>query len=169
MKASLYAVLCLVCLGFAPRALAEEAEPDERLIRCIAHIVYGEARDEPVDGQFVVAWSIIYRAAADLPEFGGSDYCSVAYKRTASHWEYDGAKAAVTDMRAWEASVSVAYWALMGYGRPDQPVMYFCAVNISGACRWHDRATELVGQIGGHRFYVDRRFPVTQASAQAGD
>jgi spore germination cell wall hydrolase CwlJ-like protein len=144
----------------------------ERHLQCIAHIVYGEARNESIEGQFLVAWSILYRAAANLPDFGGSDYCAVAYKVSHTEfgkkvWQYDGAKALVRDMAAWDMAVYVAQYALAGYGRPDQPVMYFCSVYVRGACRWHNGHVEYVGQIGGHRFYIDRRFPQFMVASTA--
>ncbi len=146
---------------------AQEVAADHRLIRCIAHIVYGEARDEPIEGQFAVAWSLLFRAAANSPDFGGSDICNVAYRYTPGRWQYDGAKIAVRDMRAWETSVYVAYMTLLGEGRPNVPIMYFCSTQVPGACRWHDRATHYVGQYGGHKFYLDPRFPaIEQASVQ---
>jgi spore germination cell wall hydrolase CwlJ-like protein len=149
-------------LALCAPAAAQEA--DRRLVSCVAHIVYGESRNEPIEGQYMVAWSVIFRASANLPDFGGSDICNVAYKYSPGRWQYDGAKIAVRDARAWDASVYVAYMALMGQGEPIVPVMYFCA---PGSCGWHDRAAQFVGRVGNHRFYVDRRFPaILEASSQ---
>ncbi len=148
-----FGVLLALCLP------TQAQEVDPRLLSCVAHIVYGEARDEPLEGQFAVAWSILFRAAANMPDFGGQDICNVAYKYSPGRWQYDGAKVAVRDLRAWETSVWVAYMTLLGEGQPNLPIMYFCSTRVPGACRWHDRAAYGVGQLGGHKFYLDPRFP----------
>lgn len=145
-----FGVLLALC------APASAQEVDRRLESCIAHIVYGEARDEPLEGQFAVAWSLVFRASVNQPDFGGSDICSVAYKYSPGRWQYDGAKTAPEDNRAWYVSLYVATMTLLGQGMPNLPIMYFCA---PGSCKWHDRDADYVGQIGGHRFYLDRRFP----------
>lgn len=139
---------------------AEAQEVDQRHLECIAHAVYGESRDEPLEGQYAVAWSVIFRAQANRPYFGGRDICDVVYKRrmTANgteRWEYDGAKVPITDEDAMRNSLEVAYWTLMGQGQPSEPVTYFCAPYACGG--WHDRERKLshVGTIGGHKFYVD--------------
>ncbi len=137
---------------------------DRKVLGCVAHAVYGESRDEPTRGQFAVAWSIIFRATAGLREHGGQDICDVAYKRSSTVWQYDGAKVRINDKRAWDKSLDVAHLALLGRGRPDMPVMYFCSTQVAGACRWHDRATKFVRQIGSHRFYTDRRYPTLIAA-----
>lgn len=148
-------------LALSAPASAQEVDP--RLVSCIAHIIYGEARNEPLEGQYMVAWSLIFRAAVNLPDFGGSDICDVAYKYRPGRWQYDGAKIGPKDDRAWYVSLYVATMTLMGQGEPDMPVMYFCA---PGSCSWHDKALDFVGRIGGHRFYLDRRFPaLMEASA----
>lgn len=155
------------------------ADVDERHKKCIAHIVYGETfntrgpgRHEPIEGQFAVAWSIIFRAATNLPEYGGSDYCDVAYKRTPGRWQYDGAKVQPgRESNTWQAALWVAEMTLQGYGRPNVPVMYFCSVVVKwNACSWHDNARwpngakklEPKGLVGGHRFYIDLRYPEYQ-------
>lgn len=158
MKTLAMAFFVLLTGGVSANAL------DERHVRCIAHVVYGEARGEPLDGQYAVAWSIMFRAAANLPEFGGLDLCRVAYKQTSREsrpnlWQYDGAKVSITDHRAWRRAVMVARRALLGHNNPARPVMYFCDAETPHACRWHDRRTHFTGRVGNHRFYTDARFP----------
>jgi spore germination cell wall hydrolase CwlJ-like protein len=158
-----FGILAALC---APASAQEAGQPDPRLVSCIAHIVYGEARSEPIEGQYMVAWSLIFRAAVNQPDFGGSDICDVAYKYKSSRnrWQYDGAKTAPKDNRAWYVSLYVATMTLMGQGEPNLPIMYFCA---PGSCKWHERDAVYVGQVGGHRFYLDPRFPaIVEASAQ---
>ncbi len=152
-------------LALATPAWAQQV--DQRLQTCIAHIIDTEAGNEPLEGKYMVAWSLVFRAAVGLAEFGGSDICDVAYKRSATVWQYDGAKITPRDGPSWSVSSYVAYMTLLGEGQPNMPVMYFCSIYVPGACRWHDRATDYVGTIGGHRFYLDRRFPaLMEASAQ---
>lgn len=134
-------------------------------MQCIAHAVYGEARgSKSAQEKYAVAWSIIFRAQANQGYLGGQDICDVVYKTSALsggavRWQYDGAKTRVSDMAAWEDSLEVAYYSLLGEGKPELPVMYFCA---PGSCRWHDtdKNLQFVGSLGGHRFYIDLRFYV---------
>lgn len=169
MKCSLLGAAMLVCVSSAADAQYENV--DERLLGCVAHVVYGESRNEPLMGQYSVAWSVIFRAMANVAYFGGSDLCDIVYKTRLLangdvRWEYDGAKIPVTDVRAWEAALDVAYWTLLGYGKPDRPVTYFCAPY---ACRWHNSSKKLdyVGTIGGHQFYVDWGLPASSDVVEA--
>jgi hypothetical protein len=163
VKCSFIGAAFLACASTA----AQAQQVDLRLLSCIAHIVYGEAGNQPIKGKYWVAWSLIFRAAANKAYFGGSDICDVAYKYTAfaNRHEYDGAKSMPKDDPAMEESVYVAYHTLLGEEQPPVPVMYFCAPR---SCGWHDSDRNLayVGTIKGHRFYVDRRFSIAaQASA----
>ena len=155
MKHSLLIGVSLACVASA----AQAQTIDRRVLGCIAHVVYGEARDEPVSGQIAVGQSIIFRAAAGLREHGGRDICDVAYKNTPRRWEYDGAKVRIRERLAWDKSLEVAEFVLTSRHTPDMPYMYFCSTQVRKACRWHDRATKFVRQIGNHRFYTDPRFP----------
>ncbi len=172
MKRLLLALLLFVSVQGA--AQAQEEYVDKRHVQCIGHIVYGESKNEPLEGQFAVAWSVIFRAAVDRADFGGSDFCDVAYKRSLVRvpgrpaflrWQYDGAKVAVRDLGAWETAVWVAQKALQGHGQPDMPIMYFCSVHVRSACRWHDKDTTFAGKIGGHRFYTDPLYPKFQLAS----
>ncbi len=146
-----------------------------REVRCLAHIIFTESRDEPEDGQYEVGWSAWLRRAANLREFGGSDMCRVAYKiskrRNSSKltWQYDGAKVSVRalvaksvlEQRAWDRSVYIAAMILQGQGRPRRPVMFFCDRRTPGACGWHDSSSKVryAHRTGNHRMYTDKRFP----------
>lgn len=135
---------------------------DRRVLGCIAHVVYGEARGEPLKDQLVIAWSVILRALLNLKYFGGSDICDVAYKNTPDRWEYDGANKKLRDIAAWGRSLAVAEMVLLGIGRPKQFITYFCNPTIS-KCSWHGRALTKVsiGNTGGqHRYYIDPRLQV---------
>lgn len=143
-----------------------------REVRCLAHIIFGEARDEPEEGQFEVAWSIRFRQAANLREFGGRDLCRVAYK-AARHksgkltWQYDGAKVSVAQLvkmsalerSAWDRSVYIAAMVLQGQGKPERPIMYFCDRRSAGACTWHNKGARFAHRTGNHRMYTDKRYP----------
>jgi spore germination cell wall hydrolase CwlJ-like protein len=159
----------VVLLCFAAPATAQQVDP--RLQTCIAHIVYGEARNEPIKGQYWVAWSLVFRALANRRDFGGSDICDVAYKTTVQRrgyvrYQYDGAKIIPKDDPAGEVASYVAQMTLLGYEQPEVPVMYFCSVHVRDACQWHDKATHYVDRVGGHEFYLDPEFPaLMEASA----
>src|SRR3989344_4931097 len=102
MKRLSLALLLFVCAPCALQAQEAYQEADMRHVQCIAHIVYGESLNEPVEGKFAVAWSIIFRALTDLRDFGGSDYCDVAYRRQPGRWQYDGAKVVPRESDAWD-------------------------------------------------------------------
>lgn len=159
-------------LYFAVPATAQQV--DQRLWECLTRVVYGEQRNPhlPIAEKYAIAWTVIFRAWANVPEFGGSDLCSVAAKSAVNKngkliRQYDGYWVEVTDVGAWDASAEITYWVLLGYGKPNIPVMHFCAPGSCGG--WHDVSPNLghVGLMGGHQFYIDYRFPqLMEASAQ---
>lgn len=165
-------ILLVFCILLALGMPATAQQVDQRLLGCIAHVVYGESRGESLEGKFGVAWSLVFRAAVNLPEFGGSDICDVAYKTMVLkngtiRYQYDGVKTPPKEGPAWDMSGYVAYMTLLGHGQPNVPIMYFCDIKTPGACNWHNRDTDDVGVIGSHRFYLDPRFPaLLQASTQ---
>lgn len=156
VKASCAAAL----LVMGSEAWAQKAYvPKEHDIYWIARVVYGEARGESYEGQCLVAWSMLFRYAADLPEFGGADFKAIArkYNPKNGRWQYDGIKVAVTDEGAWQTARRVALDALMGRCVPRKPVMYFC---MPEACKgWHDNGATYAFTKGTHQFYTDKRYP----------
>lgn len=172
MKCSWLVALALL-LSTQATAQGAKHELNLRDVRCVAHIIFGEARDEPEEGQYEVAWSMRFRQAANLPEFGGNDLCAVAYKVAKNRrkgktiWQYDGAKVSVRakvsaskeDKQAWERSVYIAAMMLQGQGRPSKPIMYFCDRRTQGACNWHNNGARYAHRTGNHRMYTDKRFP----------
>jgi hypothetical protein len=146
---------------------------DKRLVGCLAHAIYGEARSEPIKEQLAVGWSIRFRAAADLPGYGGSDLCDVVYKVTHSRrtykttWQYDGAHVRLSERIALQRSLRVAKMVLSGQGRPPLPVVSFCDPRSHwkdgrDACWGHDHSGDLrqvhIGTGGHHKHYVNRQF-----------
>ena len=169
MKLSWLLVLLTVVLGLSTPAVAQKLNLRE--VRCLAHIIFGESRDEPEEGQYEVAWSMRFRQAANLREFGGSDLCRVAYKWALGKygkvtWQYDGAKTSVRalvrasklEQDAWDRSVYIAAMVLQGQGKPKVPIMYFCDRRTEGACSWHNKGARFAYRTGNHRMYTDRRF-----------
>lgn len=158
----------ILILLLAALLVATTAAPaktiDKRLLGCIAHVVYGEARGEPIQDQIVIGHSVILRAEANQRYFGGSDPCDVAYKMTPGSGDdplrqYDGAYKKIRDAGAWKKSLRVARMVLSGIGRPTAPITYFCNPTRS-KCSWHGRYLSRIsiGDTGGqHRFYVDPR------------
>lgn len=154
---------------------------DKRLIGCIAHVVYGETRSEPIGDQLAAGWSVRFRAAAGLPEYGGRDLCDVAYKishprsnPSKTTWQYDGAHIRLSEKIAWQQSLRVARMVLSGRGRPPLPIVNFCDPRSHwkdgrNACWGHDHSRNLrrvdIGTTGNHRQYVDVRFPTIAALA----
>jgi len=163
-------------LALAVPAMAQQV--DQRIWMCVTKVIYGEQRNPrmPIEEKYSIGWSLFFRGWANLAEFGGSDICSVASKSAVNKngkviRQYDGYWVDVTDMEAWDASAEIAYNILLGHGRPNMPVMHFCAPYSCGG--WHDVSRNLgyVGTMGGHKFYIDWRFytpglDVLEASAQ---
>ncbi len=145
---------------------ATAQEVDQRLLVCLTKVLYGEQRNPrlPIGEKYAIVWTVIFRAWANIPEFGGSDPCDVASKTTVTKngkviRQYDGYWEPVTDHGAWYASAEIVYQVLLlGNGRPNQPVMHFCAPGSCGG--WHNVSRNLgyVGPMGGHNFYIDWRF-----------
>lgn len=135
---------------------------DRRALGCIAHVVYGEGRGEPIEDQLAIGHSVENRRKANLPYFGGSDICNVAYKMSPRLGkgplrQYDGAYRKIKDVAAWKRSEYVAELVLLGIGRPKQFITYFCNPTIS-PCSWHrrDLTRVSIGNTGGqHRYYID--------------
>ena len=161
-------LVCAILLA----VIAPAHAMDKRLVGCIAHVIYGETRSEPVEDQLAAGWSVRFRAAAGLSEYGGRDICDVSYKYSKGTWQYDGAHIRLSEKIAWQRSLRLARMVLLGRGRPPLPVVNFCDPRSHwkdgrNACWGHDHSRNLrrvdIGTTGNHRQYVDVRFPTIAA------
>ncbi len=54
----------------------------EKNVKCLRDLVYTEARGEPLEGQYLVAWVAWQRYLDNRPDFGRGSLCDVVYKQT---------------------------------------------------------------------------------------
>ncbi|MBQ6510888.1 cell wall hydrolase [Candidatus Saccharibacteria bacterium] len=107
----------------------------------ICCLVYGEAGDEPYDGQVLVA-QCFYNA---MKESGMNAY------DTRSAYGYYGSTSKGTSESVKKAVRAVFY---EGYRYTDAEVLYFYAPSMCKSS-WHESQI-FVCEVGGHRFFAKR-------------
>jgi|SRR6185437_460370 len=137
--------------------------------RCMARVIWGEARDEVFWGQVLVGLILQARAKDNLKYFGGSDICDVAFKKKVRPdgfvmFEFDGVRTepkTPEELAEYEGSLKLAEAILHGeFGLSDymQNVRYFYAGNPVMFARhslgrsWLERCTEPMTEVDGHIF-----------------
>lgn len=150
--------------------------------RCVARAAYGEARNQSIEGQRMVAWTVVFRSRDNRPYYGFRDLCSVAYHKTLKkdgtiRWQYDGANFAFCDEAledrppgvdptkrcyrrdwlAWARAERVASEVVRGEDEPTgelAEVRFFLNEEIAGedGGAWHASSTEKVAKIDQHWF-----------------
>lgn len=137
---------------FASWAQAKELEP--RQIECLTRAIYFEARNQPLDGQMLVAHVVLNRVRH--PEFPSTP-CAVVHQKRQGVCQFSWACTSLRvarprDQLAWRVAGAVAQAALRTNldGAPD--VLYFHARSQR---RW--RHLVEVAEIEDHVFYGDRR------------
>lgn len=107
-------------------------EPDPVALRCLARIVYGEARSDTVDGQRAVAWVAINRTVDGR---WPSSVCGVAIQKG----QFSLAPTLV-ERNAWEASLDVARQVMIDRhnGEPDPTggAVFFAYVKPGQTLPW---------------------------------
>jgi len=117
-------------------------------LMCLALNIYFEARDQPIDGQLMVAEVTLNRVAE--PGFPKS-ICDVVWQPGAFSWTDDGKSDKPRDLRAFAQAVLLANDAinhpsiLLGTG-----ATYYHEKSIHPY--WADSMLE-IGRIGDHVFY----------------
>ena len=121
-------------------------KPDPVALRCLARIVYGEARSDTVEGQQAVAWAALNRTVDGR---WPSSVCGVAIQKG----QFSLAQKTV-ERDAWEASLDVARQVLIDRhnGEPDPTggAVFFAIVKPGQTLPWaHGKGL----QISHHTFW----------------
>ena len=116
-------------------------------IECLARNIYHEARGEPLEGQIAVAQVTLNRVRNHKSH---NTVCDVVYAHRQFSWTLEKRKR-VKDIKAWQASVSIARAVLTQSVRlPNFNALYFHTHKVSP--RWN-RTKRVVAVIGNHIFY----------------
>ncbi len=134
--------LCLVALWASVNPAHSKATSYDQRVRCLAEVVYREARGEPHRGQLAVAQTVINRVkSSQFP----NDICSVVFQKSQFSWTQGWDRA----WRADHQSVQVARVALMGtHSMMDFQALYFHNKTVKPSWKRKHIAT-----IGNHVFY----------------
>ncbi len=107
---------------------------------CMAAVIFGESRGEPLEGQIAVAFTLRNRSVAS-----GETYCTESHK---PHQFY------VSNYRlrtpAWDTAETIAF--LVGTGRVSDPVGGATFFH-SGSKPYWTTTLKQTRKIGGHSFY----------------
>lgn len=117
------------------------------MLLCLALNIYFEARNQPVDGQMMVAEVTMELAA-------GGDVCEQVWKPGVFTWTQDGRSDTPKEPMAWLVANWVAADLILNGCQ-------FC----TGATHYHNTSVDpywaseftMVGMVGDHIFYVDER------------
>ena len=124
-------------------------------LTCMAVAIYFEARGEPINGQLLVAETIINRVA---DERWPDTVCGVVKQPHQFSFYSDGMSDKPRDMEAYEIAREVAAVALSG-DHLWSGALYYHTHAVQPVWR-HD--LEVLGQVGAHIFYgntADCRLP----------
>ena len=117
-------------------------------VMCLALNIYFEARDQPIDGQLMVAEVTLNRVAS--PDFPAS-VCGVVWQPGAFSWTHDGKSDKPRDMQAFAQSVIIANEVLN-----DPSILLGTSATFyhekSIHPYWANSYVE-VGMVGDHIFY----------------
>jgi len=121
-------------------------EPDPIALRCLARIIYGEARSDTAEGQRAVAWVALNRTVDGR---WPSSVCGVAMQKA----QFSLAPQLV-ERNAWEASLDVARQVLIdrhnGEPDPTNGAVFFAYVKPNQKLPWvHGQGT----RISHHTFW----------------
>ena len=118
-------------------------------LTCIAVAVYFEARSESIDGQLLVAETILNRAAD--PRWP-SEPCDVVKQRHQFSFYSDGLPDTPRDMDAYATATEVATEALNG-NHLYSGSLYYHATYVAPVWR---HKLQPIGRAGTHIFYTDK-------------
>jgi spore germination cell wall hydrolase CwlJ-like protein len=143
-------------------------QPDKKFLaeqKCLATMIYGEARGEPRNGKIAVAYSAVNRAVKKsvcdvvLAPMQYSIFNNNPALRAAAKSPYIEPRQKNTiDNESWARSVDVAQMVLAGkVADPTDGATHYIADQVMRAKgykypRWSRQYTQ-VAEIGGHRFF----------------
>lgn len=121
-------------------------------VTCLALTIYYEARDQPLDGQLVVAEVVLNRVES---EHYPDDVCSVVYQPKQFSFTHDGKPERPKNKVVWKETKRLARKIL---DNPDEWLLH------SGSTHYHATYVQpywsnelvLVGRIGDHIFYTEK-------------
>jgi len=119
-------------------------------LTCLAVAVYFEARSEPIDGQLLVAETIINRAA---DERWPNTICEVVKQPRQFSFYSDGKSDTPRDQVAYELALELAAVAMSGE-HLHTGALYYHTVDVRPVWR-HD--LEMLGRVGDHIFYTNTK------------
>ncbi len=158
-------VLLLLLLSLLSERLlaADVTENDQRLkeLRCLALNIYFEARSEPTDGQFAVAFVTMNRVQSRrFP----ATVCGVVWQRRQFSWTHDGKSDKPREQRAWARAQQVARFVYRVYKHLPYRVqrrldrtngaLHYYAPRLADP--YWARAKEITLEVGGHVFLGER-------------
>ena len=118
-------------------------------LACIATAVYFEARSEPIDGQLLVAETIINRV--EDPRWPDTA-CEVVKQRKQFSFYSDGVSDKPTNEEAYATATQVAARALRGLHMNTDALWYH---TTSVRPIWRHKL-QPIGVVGAHIFYTDK-------------
>ena len=119
-------------------------------LTCLAVAIYFEARSEPIDGQMMVAETILNRVA---DERWPDNVCEVVKQPHQFSFYSDGKSDRPRDIEAYTTAVLVADQALSGR-HMYTGALYYHTVDVRPVWR-HD--LEMLGRVGDHIFYTNTK------------
>jgi spore germination cell wall hydrolase CwlJ-like protein len=123
---------------------------------CLALNVYFEARDQDLDGQYLVAEVVMQRLAS--PNFPDT-VCEVVYQPSAFSWTSDGKSDKPTDVPAWLQAQIVANDVLLNGCLLCIGATHFATPEARPDWAY---AYQNLGLYGGHIFYAEPASRVTR-------
>ena len=119
-------------------------------LTCMAVAIYFEARSEPIDGQMLVAETILNRVA---DERWPDTACEVVKQPHQFSFYSDGKSDRPRDMEAYTTAVLVAQEALDGH-HLHTGALYYHTTAVRPIWR---HALEPIGLVGDHIFYANTK------------
>lgn len=114
---------------------------------CLALNVYFEARDQDLDGQYLVAEVVMQRVTS--PSFPDT-VCEVVYQPYAFSWTHDGKSDKPTDVRAWLQAQIIANDILLNGCMICLGATHYATKDAKPHWGPH---LNLIGAYGDHIFY----------------
>jgi len=125
-------------------------------LTCMAVAIYFEARGEPIDGQMMVAETILNRAAD--PRWPDEPCDVIAQPKQFSFYD-DRRNNTPRNMEAYTTAVLVAQQALAG-DHLKTGALWYHTTSVRPVWR---RDLQPIGVVGEHVFYVDRTLAPTSS------
>ena len=119
-------------------------------LTCMAVAIYFEARGESIDGQMLVAETILNRAAD--PRWP-DEPCEVIKQAAQFSFYHDGRSDRPRDLEAYTTAILVAHHAIAG-DHLYSGALYYHTVSVRPV--WQ-RDLEVLGRVGDHIFYVNTK------------